>query len=85
MAEKKQDKTIAERAYELWEKAGRPHGRDQEYWFQAENEGTKPGQRQGVRASEKISAKPGRVPKVTSVVKERRSSRNSGRSPGRKK
>ena len=84
MAEKKQDKTIAERAYELWEKAGRPHGRDQEYWFQAENEGTKPGRRQAHRASERISAKPGPVPKVTSVVNERRSSRN-GRSSGRKK
>ena len=85
MAEKKQDKTIAERAYELWEKAGRPHGRDQEYWFQAERERTKPGQRQRVQASEMISAKPARVPKVTSVVKERRSNRNSGGSSGRKK
>jgi Protein of unknown function (DUF2934) len=29
---------IASRAYTLWEKAGRPHGRDVEYWLQAEKE-----------------------------------------------
>ena len=29
---------ISKRAYELWEKAGRPDGRDTEYWFQAETE-----------------------------------------------
>ncbi|HZI32049.1 MAG TPA: DUF2934 domain-containing protein, partial [Candidatus Binatia bacterium] len=28
--------TIATRAYTLWEKDGRPNGRDAEYWFQAE-------------------------------------------------
>lgn len=26
---------IAVRAYEIWEKQGRPHGRDQEHWLQA--------------------------------------------------
>ena len=26
---------IAQRAYEIWEKAGRPHGLDREHWFQA--------------------------------------------------
>lgn len=30
--------TIAARAYNLWEKDGRPNGRDTEYWFQAENQ-----------------------------------------------
>ncbi|HEY5041597.1 MAG TPA: DUF2934 domain-containing protein [Verrucomicrobiae bacterium] len=29
---------IASRAYILWEKAGRPPGRDVEYWLQAEKE-----------------------------------------------
>jgi hypothetical protein len=29
---------ISKRAYELWEKAGKPSGRDTEYWLQAENE-----------------------------------------------
>jgi hypothetical protein len=29
---------VAKRAYELWEKDGRHHGRDQQYWLQAEVE-----------------------------------------------
>jgi hypothetical protein len=29
---------IVRRAYELWEKAGKPHGRDQEFYLQAERE-----------------------------------------------
>ncbi len=29
---------IAARAYEIWLANGRPHGRDQEFWFQAERE-----------------------------------------------
>lgn len=29
---------IAERAYRIWEAAGRPDGRDWEHWFQAERE-----------------------------------------------
>jgi hypothetical protein len=29
---------IAQRAYELWQQNGCPHGRDQEHWFQAERE-----------------------------------------------
>lgn len=29
---------IAERAYWLWESAGHPDGRDQEFWFAAESE-----------------------------------------------
>jgi len=27
---------ICKEAYYLWESQGRPHGRDQEFWFQAE-------------------------------------------------
>lgn len=27
---------VEQLAYELWEKDGRPHGRDQEYYFEAE-------------------------------------------------
>ena len=30
--------TIAAHAYTLWEKDGRPHGRDLEYWLQAEKQ-----------------------------------------------
>jgi hypothetical protein len=29
---------IASRAYSLWENAGRPQGRDMEFWFQAEQQ-----------------------------------------------
>ena len=30
--------TIAERAYSLWEQAGQPTGRDEEFWLRAEAE-----------------------------------------------
>lgn len=29
---------ILQRAYEIWESEGRPHGRDKEHWFLAEAE-----------------------------------------------
>jgi 2,3-bisphosphoglycerate-independent phosphoglycerate mutase len=29
---------VSARAHELWERAGPPSGRDQEFWFQAEDE-----------------------------------------------
>ena len=29
---------VAKRAYEIWEQAGRPHGRDREHWLQATSE-----------------------------------------------
>jgi len=29
---------IQDRAYRLWDEAGRPQGRDWEFWFQAEEE-----------------------------------------------
>ena len=32
------EKRVLERAYQLWEEAGRPEGRDQEFWRQAERE-----------------------------------------------
>jgi hypothetical protein len=31
-------KQIEARAYVLWERAGRPHGRHEEHWIQAEKE-----------------------------------------------
>jgi hypothetical protein len=36
---------IQHRAYELWEREGRPHGRDQAHWYQAELEITRAGTR----------------------------------------
>lgn len=35
---KRIDEAVAARAYELWEKAGRPEGRDEEFWHLAEQE-----------------------------------------------
>lgn len=32
------EQKILERAYQLWEQAGRPEGRDNEFWHQAEAE-----------------------------------------------
>jgi hypothetical protein len=32
------DKLIREKAYELWERAGRPEGRDVEFWHAAKHE-----------------------------------------------
>ncbi|HEB80083.1 MAG TPA: DUF2934 domain-containing protein [Rhodospirillales bacterium] len=32
---------VRQRAFHLWEAAGRPHGVDQEHWFQAEREVTR--------------------------------------------
>jgi len=32
------DDIIRRRSHELWEAAGRPEGRDQEFWYQAERE-----------------------------------------------
>jgi Protein of unknown function (DUF2934) len=36
--ESKQEHAIREKAYLLWEKAGRPHGRDVEFWHKAKKE-----------------------------------------------
>jgi len=36
--ERTQQNEVANRAYRLWENAGRPHGRDLEFWVQAEAE-----------------------------------------------
>ncbi|MGY3484420.1 hypothetical protein ACVW1C_002303 [Bradyrhizobium sp. USDA 4011] len=35
---KRIDEAVAARAYELWEKAGRPEGRDEEFWHLAEQQ-----------------------------------------------
>jgi hypothetical protein len=32
------DEQIRARARQLWEQAGRPEGRDEEFWYQAEKE-----------------------------------------------
>lgn len=37
MQTQEQDK-IRDRAYQLWDQAGQPEGREQEFWFEAERE-----------------------------------------------
>jgi hypothetical protein len=32
------DERVRVRAHQLWEQAGKPEGRDEEFWLQAENE-----------------------------------------------
>ena len=32
------EQTIRERAYEIWEEAGRPHGKDVGHWLSAEQQ-----------------------------------------------
>ncbi|MGY4155578.1 hypothetical protein ACVINW_001420 [Bradyrhizobium sp. USDA 4461] len=32
------DDDVRQRAHELWELAGRPEGREQEFWYEAERE-----------------------------------------------
>jgi hypothetical protein len=32
------EKEIMERAYEIWERNGRPEGRENDFWYQAEQE-----------------------------------------------
>ncbi len=44
MSEEHQDKArrVRERAYALWQQAGCPAGRDQEFWYDAEAAETEP-------------------------------------------
>jgi Protein of unknown function (DUF2934) len=46
---------IHERAYHLWEKAGRPEGRELEHWLEAERELTGPGNGDGNQTHETAS------------------------------
>jgi hypothetical protein len=48
---------VAQRAYQLWEKSGRPQGKETEHWLQAEAEINRE-KFQGGRATSPSSAKP---------------------------
>jgi hypothetical protein len=55
---------VAKRAYELWEKAGKPPGQDAQHWLQAEAELTRPESKRGLKAmagSELKTSKPKRA------------------------
>lgn len=38
LPEQGRNEHIREKAYAIWEKEGRPHGRDQAHWYEAEKE-----------------------------------------------
>jgi hypothetical protein len=61
-------KQIEARAYMLWERAGRPHGRHEEHWNQAEKEvlsEAKAPRRKKVKATPKPPSKKSGTPKKT--------------------
>lgn len=66
-------KRIEERAYELWERAGRPEGRALEHWVQAEAEvGPAKSAKSRVRRATAVpaaAARPRRTSKVTPIRK----------------
>ena len=66
---------IQQRAYQIWEAEGRPHGRDQEHWYRAMSEmaTVKP-----KRASRKRSPAPPSAPKTTSTRKRAKTTTKKG-------
>jgi hypothetical protein len=80
---------IRERAYSIWDRAGRPHGRDREHWFAAEAEIAK-AERELIREAAGGGAGAGRAEQPAAGAKapnKRRKARSkkSGASGGRKK
>jgi hypothetical protein len=53
-------KQIEARAYVLWERAGRPHGRHEEHWIKAEKE---------ILSESKAKARPSKKAKATPAPK----------------
>jgi hypothetical protein len=64
-------KRIRERAYQIWEREGREHGRDQDHWQTAERE----------LAAEKADTREPAAPKV-SRSRKKVSAASEGQSPG---
>lgn len=44
MADDKKEERLRERAYSIWEREGRPHGRHEDHWHQANQEEVTPDQ-----------------------------------------
>ena len=65
------DERVRSRAYELWEKEGRPEGKDKEHWSRAEGE---------TPSDVKESAAVADGPVVGKQTKRQTSSRNAGSS-----
>jgi hypothetical protein len=53
---------ISKRAYELWENAGKPDGRDSEFWFQAEKESHQPNRSQKAANGQALQSPRGAKP-----------------------
>jgi hypothetical protein len=47
---------VARRAYEIWEREGRPHGVDLEHWLRAEAELAAPPKRKSAPRAKKVVA-----------------------------
>jgi hypothetical protein len=65
------------RSYQIWEKEGRPHGRDQEHWFRAERElaaTDRPVKRAAARSTTRAATKAAPAKKAAS--KTRKTSRS---------
>jgi len=56
------EKRVRDRAYDLWERAGKPTGQDGYFWAQAESEVAEEIQREGAGGAFKPAAPPGPPP-----------------------
>lgn len=70
--ETKLPQSVRVRAYQIWEAEGRPHGRDQAHWYQAESE---------LGATPRVTAEPAATP----APKTRRRTSANGSHGGRKR
>ena len=61
---KADDGEIAKRAYAIWEREGRPHGRDFDHWLKAERE-MKSGAATAPKPTKATSSPPSRARKTT--------------------
>ncbi|RME16906.1 MAG: DUF2934 domain-containing protein [Alphaproteobacteria bacterium] len=77
------EEQIRLRAYELWQSAGAPHGRDQDFWFQAEAELTTPKKKPAPRrkAAAPKAAKPARAKAAAEKPAARAPRRKAARTP----
>jgi hypothetical protein len=73
-----EDDRVRKRAYELWEKEGQPHGKDQAHWYKAEQE-IKGGHGRGVEeAIAEKSATPPAAEKAASKPRTRKAASATG-------
>jgi hypothetical protein len=82
--------SIRERAYTLWEQQGRDHGRDLDYWLEAEREilGTPSKGKKAMSAARSTSTKAAQKAKPVSAAKTagtRKKATTSKKSTGTKK